>query len=31
MIRSMVRESLARVKAVLDLYVLKTKPTVAAG
>jgi SanA protein len=30
-IRSMVRESLARVKAVLDLYVLKTKPTVAAG
>jgi len=27
MIRSMVRESLARVKAVLDLYVLKTKPT----
>ena len=31
MIRSMVRESLARVKAVLDLYVLKTKPTVASG
>ena len=31
MIRSMVRESLARVKAILDLYVLKTKPTVPAG
>jgi SanA protein len=31
MIRSMVRESLARVKAVLDLYLLKTKPTVTAG
>ena len=31
MIRSMVSESLARVKAVLDLYVLKTKPTVASG
>jgi len=31
MIKSSVRESLARVKAVLDLYVLKTKPRVAAG
>jgi SanA protein len=31
MIRSMVRETLARVKAVLDLYVLKTKPTVTAS
>ena len=31
MIRSSARESLARVKAVLDLYVLKTKPTVATG
>ena len=31
MIRSSVRESLARVKAVLDLYVLKTKPSVATG
>jgi len=28
MVRSMLRESLARVKAVLDLYVLKTKPAV---
>lgn len=28
MIRSTIRESLARVKAVLDLYILKTKPTV---
>ncbi len=31
MIRSNLRESLARVKAVLDLYVLKTKPTVTSG
>jgi SanA protein len=31
MIRSTIREALARVKAVLDLYVLKTKPTVASG
>jgi SanA protein len=31
MIKSSARESLARVKAVLDLYVLKTKPTVASG
>ncbi|MGD1019366.1 MAG: ElyC/SanA/YdcF family protein [Verrucomicrobiia bacterium] len=31
MIRSTLRESLARVKAVLDLYVLKTKPTVTSG
>ena len=31
MIRSTLRESLARVKAVLDLYVLKTKPTVESG
>ena len=31
MIKSSIRESLARVKAVLDLYVLKTKPTVASG
>jgi len=31
MLKSSVRESLARVKAVLDLYVLKTKPTVAAS
>jgi SanA protein len=31
MIRSSARESLARVKAVLDLYVLKTRPTVEAG
>jgi SanA protein len=30
MIRSTLRESLARVKAVLDLYILKTKPTVSA-
>jgi SanA protein len=29
MIRSTLRESLARVKAVLDLYILKTKPAVA--
>jgi SanA protein len=31
MIRSTIRESLARVKAVLDLYVLKTRPTVASS
>jgi SanA protein len=31
MVRSMLRESLARVKAVLDLYVLKTKPAVDAN
>jgi SanA protein len=31
MIRSEVRECLARVKAVLDLYILKTKPAVATG
>jgi SanA protein len=31
MIKSTLRESLARVKAVLDLYILKTKPTVAAA
>ena len=31
MIKSSIRESLARVKAVLDLYVLKTKPTVASA
>jgi SanA protein len=31
MVRSTVRESLARVKAVLDLYVLKTKPAVDAS
>jgi|SRR5579859_2398683 len=31
MIHSTVRECLARVKAVLDLYVLKTKPAVVAG
>ncbi len=31
MIKSTLRESLARVKAVLDLYILKTKPTVAAS
>ncbi|MGO9611139.1 MAG: vancomycin high temperature exclusion protein, partial [Verrucomicrobiia bacterium] len=31
MIRSTLRESLARVKAVLDLYLLHTKPTVASA
>jgi len=31
MIKSTLRESLARVKAVLDLYILKTKPTVTSG
>jgi SanA protein len=31
MIKSTVRETLARVKAILDLYVLRTKPTVASG
>jgi len=31
MIKSSLRESLARVKAVLDLYVLKTRPTVVSG
>jgi SanA protein len=29
MLRSTLRESLARVKAVLDLYILKTKPSIA--
>ncbi len=31
MLKSTLRESLARVKAILDLYILHTKPTVASG